>query len=74
MGERGESNDEPPWVVGESKLERLAVFQLLCFVEIFSLRQLDACLSVVSKERLARFQGFPKGEELGIARLRVQAA
>ena len=74
MEVEGEFCDGPPWVVRGAELERLAVFQVLSFAGKFGLRRPHACLSVVLKERLARFQVFPTGEELGIARLRVQVA
>ena len=74
MGEEGESCGDPPWVVRAAGLERLAVFQLVSFAGNFSLRRRRACLSVVLKERFARFQVFPSGEEMEIARLHVQAA
>ena len=74
MGHEGVFWGEPPWAVGVVELERLAVFQVLSCAGNFSLRRPRACLSVALKERHARFQVFPSGEELEIARLRVQAA
>ena len=74
MGSEGVFRGEPPWVVRAVELERLAVFQVLSFAGNCSLRRPHPCLSVALKERLTRFQVFPSGEELEIARLRVQAA
>ena len=74
MSSEGVFCGEPPWVVCAAELERLAVFQLLSFAGNFSLRRPRACLSIALKKRFARFQIFPLGEELEIARLHVEAA